>query len=695
MPTLFKNIFFWYFLLLAISFAKIKVGYLQSSNGEPISYAVITDSSKSNWTVSDQNGLFSHNFNTVIGDTLFIKRLGYKSSFFIVSQNYSQTYIMQSETLTLASVTVEESFYPFDLPEKTIIINKSQPGYLPGYLPGLGLNSYGGRAGNQSLIFDGGQPVHTKILFENIPITDPQLGITDLTLIPETLIHQITLFPTSGVYFGSGAIDGAINLNSSSSYDNQIKISAGDFGYRQTHLKLSFVDAPFKLSLNTGIMKDNGNYLIDSHNGPIKKENNDFKQTFGMIKSEFHIGQQAQISALALKTISARGIAGSESSPSHFARRNDDLILGKLSAVYLKNDGHLGITLSQFKNIQTYKDGNPDWPIDSEHKPQTKTIHLNLVQRYYPNFLSQTLLELKEESIMSTDVGDHIRSFQSLITRGLWKVSEKIKLTPTIRIDISPGDHEHWTGDLRYTFQKTNNEHIRISGGTAFREPTLNDLFWPEGVYEKGNINLEGEQTQMVSLDWTKSLSQIGIFQLRVTNRLTKNLIQWAEVESGIWSPENIASAKRLSIVLSGEHSSNWFPGTFGWNANFFKTRDIQTKKPLNHIPFFQSSVNTVITLNKISINGLVYYCGKRPYASIEYNENLGFLDIDKHMGAFIRFDLNIGYILSNFNSNLKLEFVINNIFNEDIRSLPDYSEPGRYWSISINYNPINLFSAI
>ena len=72
----------------------------------------------------------------MIGDTLFIKRLGYKSSFFIVSHNYSQTYIMQSETLTLASVTVEESFYPFDLPEKTIIINKSQPGYLPGYLPG-------------------------------------------------------------------------------------------------------------------------------------------------------------------------------------------------------------------------------------------------------------------------------------------------------------------------------------------------------------------------------------------------------------------------------------------------------------------------------------------------------------------------------------------------------------------------------
>ena len=36
--------------------------------------------------------------------------------------------------------------------------------------------------------------VQMKILFENIPITDPQLGITDLTLIPETLIHQITLF---------------------------------------------------------------------------------------------------------------------------------------------------------------------------------------------------------------------------------------------------------------------------------------------------------------------------------------------------------------------------------------------------------------------------------------------------------------------------------------------------------------------
>ena len=109
----------------------------------------------------------------------------------------------------------------------------------------------------------------------------------------------------------------------------------------------------------------------------------------------------------------------------------------------------------------------------------------------------------------------------------------------------------------------------------------------------------------------------------------------------------------------------------------------MQTQKPLAYIHSFQGSLNTSITLNKISISGLIYHCGERPF------------NIDKYMNSFTRFDLNISYILPNFNNNLKQDFANNNIFNDDIRSLPDYSEPGRYCSISINYNPTNLFSAL
>lgn len=688
-----QNIILLIFLFSTILFADLRRGYIQSSDGEPIGYAIITDRDKTNWTVSDQNGYYSHNFNTEPGDTLYIIRLGYESAFFIVSNDYSKTYILQSKAIPLASVTVEKPSRPFDLPEKTALLNNQESGFLPVDLPGLGWNSYGGKAGNQSLYIDGGQSVHTKILFENISITDPQSGGSDITLIPHSLIRQVTLFSTPGVYFGSGVIDGAINLNSQTVYDNEIKLTAGSFGYKQTHLTLSFIDSPFKLSVDTGVTQDNGNYLIDGASGSVKKENNDMNQTFGMIQSEYHLGQRAQLSALFLATNTDRGISGSENWLTPLARRKDNFTIGKLSAVYLNARGHLGMTLTQFKNLQTYNDENPGWPIHSKHQPQNRSVNFNWVHRINRTFLGQTMLELKKENIVSTDVGNHSRSLKSLVTRGSWKMSDKIKLTPTIRYDYSSGHHQNFTGDLRLTVHRENDDVLRISGGNAFREPTLNDLYWPEGMFESGNPNLEPEYSQIVSLDWTTSLFTSGDLQFRITNRSTKNLIQWNENENGIWSPENIASAKRFSLVLSGEVGLNSFPVTIGWNTNYFKTQDLATGEPLLYIPSFNGSINTRIPINKVTISGLIYFCGKRPYTAVEYDDTWTPIKIDKYMGAFTRFDVTVNYILPVLDNDLTLVLAVNNVFDEDTRSLPNYPEPGQNWTISINYTPNKLFS--
>ena len=61
-------------------------------------------------------------------------------------------------------------------------------------------------------------------------------------------------------------------------------------------------------------------------------------------------------------------------------------------------------------------------------------------------------------------------------------------------------------------------------------------------------------------------------------------------------------------------------------------------------------------------------------------------------MDFFSRFDLSVNYILSVLDNNLNLELAVNNVFNEDIRSLPNYPEPGQNWTISINYTPKYLF---
>lgn len=673
------------FFFCGILWANLKSGIIYSSYGEPVAYASVTDKSKTNWTTSNTNGFFNYNFSAEMGDTLLVNRVGYKEKYFILTESDFHYIELIPKIITLPLVTVEKLKHPFDIPDKTVNLNSE---FIPGVLPALGWNTYGGRAGNQTLFFDGGKSVHTKILFENVSMTDPQNGGTDLTIIPQGLIRTGTIYSIPGVYFGSGVIDAAVNLTGQTNAKNEVKISSGSFGYKLTQFTFSFMENPLKLSLTAGKSKDDGNFLIDSSNGMIDRRNNDMNQYYGMISSDLQINDHLQLYALLLTTNTERGIAGSEDWLTPHARREDKHTIAKLSAIHLNKRGYLGLTLSGIKNIQLYEDNNPDWPISSKHEPETKVVNLNWVHRINLTVLTQTLYEYKNENISSTDVGIHTRSLHSLVTRGSWTPSKRFKFTPTLRYDHSIGLHKQFTKDLRANILTGINSNLQISAGTAFREPTLNDLYWPD----VGDPNLDPEYSHIKSLNWTKTFLKHNKLEIRVTDRKTKNLIQWNENEDGIWSPENIASTQRTSLVISGKLKLNTVPVTVDWNANYHKTKDLKTGTPLYYIPSFQGFLNVIIPYNIISLNGLIYFYGKRSYTVTEYDEYWNSITIEKHMNPFIRFDLSANYKFPFLNNQFNLEIAVKNLLNEDTRTFPNYPDPLQNWTVSIIYIPTSSF---
>ena len=669
------------FLFCGILWANLQSGIIYSSHGEPVAYASVTDKSKINWTTSNANGFFNYNFSAEMGDTLVVNRVGYKEKYFILTESNFHYIELKPKIIPLPLVTVEKLKHPFDIPDKTVTLNSE---FIPGVFPGLGWNNYGGRAGNQTFYFDGGKSVHTKILFENVSMTDPQNGGTDLTLIPQGLIHTGTLYSIPGVYFGSGVIDAAINLSGPSNKKNEVKISSGSFGYKLTQFTFSLMENPLKLSITAGRSKDDGNFLIDRSNGSIERRNNDMNQNYGMISSDLQINNHLQLYALLLTTITERGIAGSEAWLTPHARREDKHTIAKLSAIHLNNRGYFGLTLSGTKNIQLYDDKNPDWPIHSKHEPGNKVVKLNWVHRINPTVLTQTLYEYKNETITSTDVGNHTRSLHSFVTRGSWTPSKKLKFTPTLRYDHSIGLHKKLTNDLRATIQTGVNSNFQISAGNAYREPTINDLYWPD----VGNSNLDPEYSHIKSLDWTKIFLNDNKLVIRFTDRKTKNLIQWNENEDGLWSPKNIASTQRTSLVISGEYRLNLLPFKLDWNINYQKTKDLNSGTPLSYIPSFQGFLNVKIPYKKILLKGLIYFYGKRSYTVTEYDEYWNSITVEKYMDPFIRFDLSANYNFPFLKNQFNIGIAVKNLLNEDTRTLPSYPNPLQNWTVSLIYVP-------
>jgi vitamin B12 transporter len=84
---------------------------------------------------------------------------------------------------------------------------------------------------------------------------------------------------------------------------------------------------------------------------------------------------------------------------------------------------------------------------------------------------------------------------------------------------------------------------VRAGGGTAFRPPTFDDLFWPARASAAGNPGLLPERARDVDLGlelqqaWGRA--QVSAFHSRVDD-----LIQWTPGADGVWRPHNVSRTR-------------------------------------------------------------------------------------------------------------------------------------------------------
>jgi vitamin B12 transporter len=100
---------------------------------------------------------------------------------------------------------------------------------------------------------------------------------------------------------------------------------------------------------------------------------------------------------------------------------------------------------------------------------------------------------------------------------------------------------------------------IRLHGsaGTAYKAPTMNDLYWPTVVYPPewggggtgGNPDLQSER----SLAYDTGL-ELAFMDRKIVTDATlfyneiKNLIEWAPDNTGFWSPRNVSAATTKGV---------------------------------------------------------------------------------------------------------------------------------------------------
>lgn len=529
----------------------------------------------------------------------------------------------------------------------------------------------------------GGNAGHTLVLWNDLPIQSPMLGLLDLSLLPTNMADEISVQQGGGTaMWGSGAVGGVIALNNQADFANKISTNAqmtfGSFGLFQQnltakignekvqmHTKLSHQQAEnnFTYWLSPTFERTNENAAFQQQNilqdVYFKPKNNqtlavhfwyqtsarEIPPTSVQVRSKSHQNDEAFRFILDFKNIGNQIVTNGKFG---FFKENLDYFDDQIGLVSLSDfstflgefDAQIHLPHSQkiyFGTTHIFTSANADG-----YASQPSEYRAALFAAYYWNYKNwQTQISVREEMVNG----------------------KLVPITPMLGVEKS--------------FAKDFYFKLKISKN--YRLPTLNDRFWQPG----GNPDLLPEKgwSEEVTLAYEK---RSNACQLKVSttgfNRKMDNWIMWALLENqSFWSAANIAEVwsrgaeQRLNVDYQKKDWKYSISAGYNWTRSTNQVAIEKPKIPANQQLFYtpEHQIFTKLGINwrKLKMN----YYHSFTSATLGVNENLAAYDLGN-------FQLGYDWKLGDLKGNLL--FNIQNIWNTDYYIVERRPMAGRSFSV-------------
>ena len=561
----------------------------------------------------------------------------------------------------------------------------------------LYLKSYG-VSGNTSISLRGTSSAHTAILWNGINLQDPLNGGTNLELIPLQAIDEIEVqYGGSGALYGSGAIGGAILMQSKAQFQTGLKTSVnvgmGSFEsyFGQASIQKGGKKAAASLRIFYRQAKNDFSFINTEQFGhPEMTETNAAVEYFGITQdSRFLLAENQQINTHLWLQKSTRELPPNMTILVSKQLQTDEGLRFSSDYTLSKSKYDLMARVGLLSSKLIYDDSLSG--IYAEHLSRSAILEAEINAKIRTNHVLNFGIHERVDWGESDNYAQisHRNNLAFLLSYKLWNPSKTLEVSTSIRQEIIDESWSQPTPALGFTYEL--GKHFQLSGKISrnYREPTFNDLFW-QGGFAQGNPDLlpESAWAQDIGASFQKTSDKINFsLSLSAFNSYIKELILWIPTE-GIWSPVNqkevwsrgIETDIKLgkttrNVKMNFEIHYSFNPSTLEKKAD--NETDAILKKQLIYTPKHQAKALFSLqhSLGSLTIEQL--FVGKR----YTVTDNTSWLDAYPLTNFIIR---------SSFKKekqNLGLSFRLNNVFNQEYQSMENYALPGRNYQISVHYN--------
>jgi vitamin B12 transporter len=452
---------------------------------------------------------------------------------------------------------------------------------------GVVVNDYGPQGSTKSVSLRGSTSSQVLVLVDGIRLNSSRDGMVDFSLVPLENIDRVEIVRGgSSTMYGTGAIGGVINIITKKARKPAISLNVAN-GSFIPHAA-SEVSPSMSLSpaaLNVMDLADSQNVDISlagrlgeigiTGGGSFGRAANQFSwfdtsaggintwrrrtnadvlsgSAYAGVTSPFLEGELAAKGAVELSDV---GSPGSLTLISTTARQGDTAASGSLS---WKADRFLvdALTLDVkgFYRYDRLTFNDPTYPPESVHT--THTASFDLTQKLTVSDLLAPVYG-GSASFDSVDSTNFASPHQRLNVAAFLSVpispTDNLTITPTARYDY----FSDFSGSLSYSLGAvlllSNSTSLRASAGSAYRVPTLNDLYWYDPLgFTAANPNLRPETSYNgevgLSAEGERFSAGVSLFVRYVLD----NIVWLASPPLFVYQPENLTKTLFPGAELNG-----------------------------------------------------------------------------------------------------------------------------------------------
>jgi iron complex outermembrane receptor protein len=619
-----------------------------------------------------------------ISDTLvLIKPVDIISSRF---QNNSASHIQKIDSLTKAE---------YQTSDLSTLLNEQS---------GIFIKSYG-QGSTATSSARGGGASHTTVLWNGFAITNPMLGLNDLSLIPVNFFNQITIhYGNPCALAGSGAIGSAIELNNQPEFNSGIKTSvlfstASFENYKeQIQTIYSFGKSSTSVSLFNQTAKNNFPFQNSAkYNSPEENQtNNQLHQYGGMMNQSLRFSSRKILSIDGWYQNSHRQIPPTMTTDMSKAYQDDKLFRSAANYQITKTKTILNFRAGWFDESIRYVDslinlnsyGNAKTFLAEAEVQNSITTNQKISAGINNTYTTAFADEYKQNRFQN--------KLTAFVTYSIKNKKENISGNMSLRNELINKQFSPPTFQISSEWKTTKSISLYASLAKVYRSPSLNDLYWIPG----GNKDLKPENgfTEEAGLNWKLVPIAIGIrnWKLEISstvfNQTITNWIIWLPGNGGYWTPQNIytvwARGNETSLSCESKIQNIFIKPSLNFNYTLSSNESLLAGETIRHkqliyVPQVTASGGIYILYKQTAVSYSHSYKGKR----FTTTDNIYFLQPYQYSKLYI----SQTFLMNKHQINFSL--TLNNLSDESYQSIAFRPMPGRNYDLTIQYQFTKLKS--